>query len=172
VASLSATDADRSGSAFDISAGPAGSLFAYAGVTAVLFVMAPALGLVALWRASQTLVLDEGASLLDPGAVRRLERAAGPGVQRGRALVTASHRLQGRADTDLVFTVGGGRAVEWGSRFGPLQAGGSYAVLWRTRRGRAESPGVQSRARNRGRACRPWWRALVRAGILHKRVYM
>jgi hypothetical protein len=171
VASLSATDADRSRSAFDISAGPAGSLFAYAGVTAVLFVMAPALGLVALGPASQTLVLDEGASLLDPGAVRRLERAAGPGVQRGRALVTASHRLQGRADTDLVFTVGGGRAVEW------------EAALGRSRRveatpssgaptGRAESPGVQSRARNRGRACRPWWRALVRAGILHKRVYM
>jgi ABC-type multidrug transport system fused ATPase/permease subunit len=48
VASLSATDVDRIGSTFDVTGRFAGAIFTYLAVTAVLFVMAPAFGLVAI----------------------------------------------------------------------------------------------------------------------------
>lgn len=56
VASLSATDVDRIGSTFDVTGRFAGSVFTYLAVTAVLFVMAPAFGLVALIGGPLTLV--------------------------------------------------------------------------------------------------------------------
>ncbi|MFZ0994675.1 MAG: ABC transporter ATP-binding protein [Candidatus Dormiibacterota bacterium] len=48
VASLSATDVDRIGFAFDMTGIFAGAAFTYVGVTIVMFVLAPAFGLVAL----------------------------------------------------------------------------------------------------------------------------
>lgn len=48
VASLSATDVDRIGSTFDVTGRFAGSVFTYLAVSAVLFVMSPAFGLVAV----------------------------------------------------------------------------------------------------------------------------
>ena len=48
MASLSATDVDRIGSTFDVTGRFAGAIFTYLAVTAVLFVMAPAFGLVAI----------------------------------------------------------------------------------------------------------------------------
>jgi hypothetical protein len=48
VAGLSATDVDRIGSTFDVTGRFAGATFTYLAVTAVLFVTAPAFGLVAI----------------------------------------------------------------------------------------------------------------------------
>ncbi|HEY6537667.1 MAG TPA: ABC transporter ATP-binding protein [Candidatus Dormibacteraeota bacterium] len=48
VASLSATDVDRIGQTFDVTGRFTGAVVSYVGVTVVLFVMAPAFGLVAL----------------------------------------------------------------------------------------------------------------------------
>ncbi|HVC22947.1 MAG TPA: ABC transporter ATP-binding protein [Candidatus Dormibacteraeota bacterium] len=56
VASLSATDVDRIGSTFDVTGRFAGSVFTYLAVSAVLFVMSPAFGLVAVVGGPLTLL--------------------------------------------------------------------------------------------------------------------
>jgi ABC-type multidrug transport system fused ATPase/permease subunit len=56
VASLSATDVDRIGSTFDIAGMFAGAVVTYIGVTAIMFGLAPAFGLVALVGGPLTLV--------------------------------------------------------------------------------------------------------------------
>ena len=85
-----------------------------------------------------TLVLDEATSLLNPRAARRLERSLAR-VLEGRTVVTVSHRLQSAVDADLVVVVSEGRAVEAGSHEELVQAGGSYAALWRAYRGTGTS---------------------------------
>lgn len=77
-----------------------------------------------------TLVLDEATSLLDPGAARRLEQSLSR-VPEGRTVVTIAHRLEAARDADLVAVVEAGRIVELGTHAALLQAGSSYAKLWR-----------------------------------------
>lgn len=93
VASLSATDVDRIGSTFDVIGRFAGAIFTYLAVTAVLFWMAPAFGLVALIGGPLTL-----ASLL---------ACLGPLAQRQRAQREAIALASGQA----VDVVGGLRVL-------------------------------------------------------------
>ncbi|HVB13842.1 MAG TPA: ABC transporter ATP-binding protein [Candidatus Dormibacteraeota bacterium] len=71
VASLSATDVDRIGRTFDVTGRFAGAIVTYLGVTAVLFAMAPAFGLVALIGGPLTL----GSLMACLGPLGRRQRA-------------------------------------------------------------------------------------------------
>ena len=71
VASLSATDVDRIGSTFDVSARFCGAICTYLAVTASLFIMAPPFGLVALVGGPLTL----GSLLACLGPLSRRQRA-------------------------------------------------------------------------------------------------
>ncbi|MGH7641600.1 MAG: ABC transporter transmembrane domain-containing protein [Candidatus Dormibacteria bacterium] len=93
VASLSATDVDRIGSTFDVTGRFAGAVFTYLAVTAVLFVMAPPFGLVAVVGGPLTL-----ASLL---------ACLGPLARRQRAQREATAVASGQA----VDVVGGLRVL-------------------------------------------------------------
>ena len=85
-----------------------------------------------------TLVLDEATSLLDPGAARHLEQSLAR-VLEGRTVVTIAHRLEAARDADLVAVVEAGRIVELGTHAALLQAGSSYADLWRAWRQHSDS---------------------------------
>ncbi|GAA0300987.1 ABC transporter transmembrane domain-containing protein [Kineococcus aurantiacus] len=83
-----------------------------------------------------TLVLDEATSLLDPNAARHLERSLAA-VLEGRTTVAIAHRLHTAHDADRIAVVEGGRITELGTHHELVDAGGSYAGLWRSWHGEA-----------------------------------
>ncbi|WP_432509929.1 ABC transporter ATP-binding protein [Kineococcus sp. SYSU DK001] len=83
-----------------------------------------------------TLVLDEATSLLDPNAARHLERSLAAVLQ-GRTTVAIAHRLHTAHDADRIAVVEGGRITELGTHHELVDAGGSYAHLWRSWHGEA-----------------------------------
>ena len=78
-----------------------------------------------------TLVLDEATSLIDPRAARHLERSLAA-VLEGRTVIAIAHRLFSAHDADRVAVVEDGRLTELGSHDELVDAGGSYAALWRS----------------------------------------
>ncbi len=92
-----------------------------------------------------TLVLDEATSLLDPRAARDLERSLGA-VLDGRTVIAIAHRLQTAHDADRVAVVEDGVISEIGSHHELVQAGGSYASLWRSWHGDGATSESQSGA--------------------------
>jgi len=85
-----------------------------------------------------TLVLDEATSLLDPRAARHLERSLAAVVD-GRTVIAIAHRLHTAHDADRVAVVVDGRIVELGSHDELIAAEGSYARLWASWHGTAET---------------------------------
>jgi len=92
-----------------------------------------------------TLVLDEATSLLDPRAARDLERSLGA-VLDGRTVIAIAHRLQTAHDADRVAVVEDGVISEIGSHHELVEAGGSYASLWRSWHGDGATHGSRSGA--------------------------
>jgi ABC-type multidrug transport system fused ATPase/permease subunit len=78
-----------------------------------------------------TLVLDEATALLDPRAARHLERSLAA-VLEDRTVVAVAHRLHTAYDADRVAVIEAGRVSELGSHDELLEAGGSYAALWKS----------------------------------------
>jgi ABC-type multidrug transport system fused ATPase/permease subunit len=78
-----------------------------------------------------TLVLDEATALIDPRAARHLERSLAA-VLHGRTVIAIAHRLFSAHDADRVAVVEDGVVTEFGSHDELVEAGGSYAALWRS----------------------------------------
>jgi ABC-type multidrug transport system fused ATPase/permease subunit len=78
-----------------------------------------------------TLVLDEATALIDPRAARHLERSLAA-VLHGRTVIAIAHRLFSAHDADRVAVVEDGVVTEFGSHDVLVEAGGSYAALWRS----------------------------------------
>jgi ABC-type multidrug transport system fused ATPase/permease subunit len=85
-----------------------------------------------------TLVLDEATSLIDPRAARHLERSLAA-VLEGRTVIAIAHRLFSAHDADRVAVVEDGRISELGSHDELVERGGSYAALWSSWHGAAET---------------------------------
>ena len=85
-----------------------------------------------------TLVLDEATSLIDPRAARHLERSLAS-VLHGRTVVAIAHRLFSAHDADRVAVVEHGVITEIGPPDELVQAGGSYAALWASWHGAADT---------------------------------
>ncbi|MEV0705350.1 ABC transporter ATP-binding protein [Saccharopolyspora sp. NPDC050389] len=77
-----------------------------------------------------TVVLDEATSLLDNVTSRELERALST-LLAGRTVIAIAHRLHTARNADQVAVMSDGRIVELGSHEELLDAGGSYARLYR-----------------------------------------
>lgn len=78
-----------------------------------------------------TLILDEATSRLDPATARQAERAVAA-VRTDRTVVAIAHRLQTAHDADRVAVMESGRIVELGTHDELVDAGGTYAALWRS----------------------------------------
>jgi ABC-type multidrug transport system fused ATPase/permease subunit len=83
-------------------------------------------------------VLDEATSLIDPRAARHLERSLAA-VLEGRTVIAIAHRLFSAHDADRVAVVEDGRISELGSHDELVERGGSYAALWSSWHGAAET---------------------------------
>ncbi|GAA2966344.1 hypothetical protein GCM10010446_60060 [Streptomyces enissocaesilis] len=88
------------------------------------------------------LVLDEAASMLDPGAARHLERSPARMLE-GRTVIAVAHRPQTACDSDLIAVVEHGRTTEAGAHRRLIAADGPCAELWRSWHG---GDGERSRA--------------------------
>jgi ABC-type multidrug transport system fused ATPase/permease subunit len=77
------------------------------------------------------LILDEATAALDPTTARRTERALGA-VLAGRTVIAIAHRLNTAHDADRVAVFDDGRIAELGSHDELMEAGGAYALLWRS----------------------------------------
>lgn len=85
-------------------------------------------------RDAGLLLLDEATSALD----NRTEAAIFAAIDAhaaGRTLVMIAHRLSGLREDDHIIVLGGGSVLEQGSRDELLEAGGSFAEMWRIHEG-------------------------------------
>ncbi|MFI7632868.1 ABC transporter ATP-binding protein [Nonomuraea sp. NPDC049400] len=78
-----------------------------------------------------TLILDEATALLDPRTARHTERALAA-VLADRTVIAIAHRLQTAHDADRVAVMQDGRLTELGTHDDLVEAGGTYAALWRS----------------------------------------
>ncbi|MGN9907318.1 ABC transporter ATP-binding protein [Phytohabitans sp. LJ34] len=78
-----------------------------------------------------TLILDEATAALDPTTARRTERALAA-VLEGRTVIAIAHRLNTAHDADRIAVLEDGRVTELGSHDDLVDAGGTYAALWRS----------------------------------------
>jgi ATP-binding cassette subfamily C protein len=77
------------------------------------------------------LILDEATAALDPTTARRTERALAA-VLAGRTVIAIAHRLNTAHDADRVAVMEDGRVTELGCHGELIEAGGAYAMLWRS----------------------------------------
>jgi ABC-type multidrug transport system fused ATPase/permease subunit len=77
------------------------------------------------------LILDEATSAVDPATERRISEALRR-VSAGRTTITIAHRLSTAEGADEIFVFDAGRIVERGSHAALVQAGGTYAGLYRS----------------------------------------
>jgi ATP-binding cassette, subfamily B, bacterial len=77
------------------------------------------------------LILDEATSAVDPATERQISEALRR-VSAGRTTVTIAHRLSTAEAADVVFVLDQGRLVERGTHAELVDAGGTYAGLYRS----------------------------------------
>ncbi len=77
------------------------------------------------------LILDEATSAVDPATERRISEALRR-VSAGRTTITIAHRLSTAEGADEIFVFDAGRIVERGSHAALVEAGGTYAGLYRS----------------------------------------
>ncbi len=84
-----------------------------------------------LLKAPSVVVLDEATAHLDSESEVAVQKALAQALS-GRTSLVIAHRLSTVRDADVILVIEGGRVVERGRHDELLQAGGSYAVLYRT----------------------------------------
>jgi putative ABC transport system ATP-binding protein len=77
------------------------------------------------------LILDEATSAVDPATERRISEALRR-LSAGRTTITIAHRLSTAEGADEIFVFDAGRVVERGTHAGLVEAGGTYAGLYRS----------------------------------------
>jgi putative ABC transport system ATP-binding protein len=77
------------------------------------------------------LILDEATSAVDPATERRISEALRR-VSAGRTTITIAHRLSTAEGADEIFVFDAGRVVERGRHAELVEAGGTYAGLYRS----------------------------------------
>jgi putative ABC transport system ATP-binding protein len=77
------------------------------------------------------LILDEATSAVDPATERRISEALRR-VSAGRTTITIAHRLSTAEGADEIFVFDAGRIVERGTHAELVEAGGTYAGLYRS----------------------------------------
>jgi putative ABC transport system ATP-binding protein len=77
------------------------------------------------------LILDEATSAVDPATERRISEALRR-VSAGRTTITIAHRLSTAEGADEIFVFDAGRVVERGRHAELVDAGGTYAGLYRS----------------------------------------
>ena len=77
------------------------------------------------------LILDEATSAVDPATERRISEALRR-VSAGRTTITIAHRLSTAEGADDIFVFEAGRVVERGRHAELVEAGGTYAGLYRS----------------------------------------
>jgi putative ABC transport system ATP-binding protein len=93
------------------------------------------------------LILDEATSAVDPATERRISEALRR-VSAGRTTITIAHRLSTAEGADEIFVFDAGRVVERGTHAELVQAGGTYAGLYRSWLGNVRtSTGREDRSR-------------------------
>jgi ATP-binding cassette, subfamily B, bacterial len=77
------------------------------------------------------LILDEATSAVDPATERRISEALRR-VSAGRTTIAIAHRLSTAEGADEIFVFDAGRVVERGTHEALVEAGGTYAGLYRS----------------------------------------
>jgi ATP-binding cassette subfamily B protein len=77
------------------------------------------------------LILDEATSAVDPATERRISEALRR-VSAGRTTITIAHRLSTAEGADEIFVFDSGQVVERGTHEALVDAGGTYAGLYRS----------------------------------------
>lgn len=77
------------------------------------------------------LILDEATSAVDPATERRISEALRR-LSAGRTSITIAHRLSTAEGADEIFVFDAGRVVEHGTHAELIEAGGTYAGLYRS----------------------------------------
>ncbi|WP_096701213.1 ABC transporter ATP-binding protein/permease [Magnetospirillum sp. 15-1] len=81
-------------------------------------------------KAPSILIFDEATSALDTQTEKEIQESLRE-VSRNRTTLIVAHRLSTVVDADEIVVLDGGRIVERGRHARLLEAGGSYAAMWR-----------------------------------------